>query len=161
LTSDYKSNSIIGLPDIGAHEDQSTTASIATSSTNSNSLSPSAPGCDNSGSTGVPNLFEVRTNKNSATLYFSPPPMPYSSFYVSYSRSPNVWEYGTEYNQGYSGGVLNYTINSLQPNTKYYFKIRSGNGCASGGWGNIMAATTSLSKVFKPYYKNSTSTNIV
>jgi cobalamin biosynthesis Mg chelatase CobN len=33
-------------------------------------------------------------------------------------------------------------VNSLQPNTKYYFKIRSGNGCATGNWSNEISAQT-------------------
>jgi hypothetical protein len=64
-------------------------------------------------------------------------------------------EYGAEFNQGYSGGVLSYTITMLQPNTKYYFKVRAGNGCATGNWGNTMSAsTTSSTTQTKTYYKN-------
>jgi hypothetical protein len=43
----------------------------------------------------------------------------------------------------------------LQPNTKYYFKIRAGNGCATGNWGNTMSAsTTSYTTQTKTNYKN-------
>jgi hypothetical protein len=89
------------------------------------------------------------------TLYFAPPTMPYSSFYIAYSRKPDSWEYGTEFSQGYSGGVIKYTINALQPNTTYYFKVRAGNGCATGNWGNTMTANTLFSQTQnKTYYKN-------
>ena len=129
------------------------------SSSSNNSSSPSAPGCGNNITSDTPNLFEIRTDKDTATLFFSPPPSPYSSFYVAYSRKSDTFEYGTEYNQSYSGGVLKYTISKLQPNTKYYFKIRAGNGCATGNWGNTMvASTTNNSKQTRAFYK---STNIL
>ncbi len=124
------------------------------SSSNANNLS-SAPGCSDSVTNGKPDLFEIRTNDKTATLYFSPPSAPYNSFYIAYSRSPDSWEYGTEFSQQYSDGVLKQTINLLQPNTKYYFKIRAGNGCATGSWGNTMIAqTTSSVGQKKTFYKN-------
>ncbi len=98
--------------------------------------------CNSSVTALVPDLFEVRTTKNTATLYFAPPAGEYSSFYVSYSRYPDYFEYGAEYSQNYSTGVLQYTIGQLQPNTRYYFRIRPGNGCATGNFGNTMTATT-------------------
>ena len=127
-------------------------ATAAPAATVSNSTSTAA-GCGDSASVGAPNLFEIRTTKNTATLFFAPPVMPYSNFYVAFSRKADVWEYGTQYNQGYSGGVLRFTINSLQSNTKYYFKIRSGNGCATAGWSNTMTASTTSSGQ-RTYYKN-------
>lgn len=134
-----------GVYNVGA------TAAPAASVSNSTSTSTAAT-CGDSASVGAPNLFEVRTTKNSATLFFAPPVMPYSNFYVAFSRKADVWEYGTQYNQGYSGGVLQFTVNLLSPNTKYYFKIRSGNGCATGSWSNTMVITTNQ----RTYYKNLT-----
>ena len=66
---------------------------------------------------------------------------------MEYSRKQDSWEYGVEFPQGYSSGVIAYTISMLQPNTKYYFAVRSGNGCATGEWGNTMAAITNSSSV--------------
>jgi len=37
---------------------------------------------------------------------------------------------------GLSSGVVNFTINDLNPDTTYYFKVRGGSGCAPGGWSN-------------------------
>jgi len=124
------------------------------SSSSSSSSSTSPSGCNDSATTGTPDLFEIHTTKSSATLYFAPPVMPYSNFYVAYSRKTDVWEYGTQFNQGQSSGVITYTINALQPNTKYYFKVRPGNGCAAGNSGNTMAATTTSSKQTRTYYKS-------
>jgi hypothetical protein len=126
----------------------------ALTSGGSSNTSVGTPPCNNAVTTGVPDLFEIRTSKNTATLYFAPPIMPYSNFYIAFSRRTDTWEYGTQYNQGYSGGVLSYTINSLQPNTKYYFKLRAGNGCGTGSYGNIMTATTTSSGQTKTYYRN-------
>ena len=130
-------------------------AASSSGTNSSSSSSSSATGCNNSITSGKPDLFEIRVNNKTATLYFTPPTMPYSSFYIAYSRKPDSWEYGTEFNQEYSGGVIKYTINKLSPNTKYYFKMRAGNGCASGNWGNTMTATTtSQVSQSKTFYKN-------
>lgn len=120
-----------------------------------NNSSAGSPVCSDSVTKGTPNLFEIRTTKNTATLYFAPPTMPYSNFYIAYSQKPNIWQYGVQFNQGNSGGVLKYTINKLNPNTKYYFMMRPGSGCMAGNWGNTMtAATTSSNKGQRTYYKN-------
>lgn len=113
-----------------------------------------APSCNNSVTNSKPDLFEIRVNNKTAALYFTPPSGPYNSFYIAYSRKPDSWEYGTEFNQQYSGGVLKQTINLLKPKTKYYFKIRAGNDCATGAWGNTMAITTSSTNQNKTFYKN-------
>jgi hypothetical protein len=134
----------------------SPTAAPESSANNNNSSDSSAgaPSCNESVTGGLPDLFEIRTSKDKATLYFAPPAMPYSNFYIAFSKNKEIWEYGTQYDQDFSPGVLVYTINLLKPNTKYYFKIRPGNKCAPGKWGNIMAATTTNSAKTKTYYKN-------
>ncbi|NCU33416.1 MAG: hypothetical protein EOM23_10935, partial [Candidatus Moranbacteria bacterium] len=136
----------------------STTQAAATSSPTFNTT---PPGCTDTVTSAVPDLFEIRTNKDTMVLYFSPPSGEYSSFYIAFSRDPNKWEYGTEYNQGYYPGVLKYTIHLLDSNTTYYVKIRPGNGCATGNWSNTMTAktTTGSEKVFYKYTKIQTVTS--
>ena len=62
-------------------------------------------------------------------------------------------------------GAIPYTINYLNPATKYYFKVRANNGCMSGEWSNILsiAIPTSSSKAktysYKPVSPNTTGTN--
>lgn len=128
-----------------------------TSSNNNSGTSTAAPaGCSQTIGLGLPDIFEVHTTNKNATLHFAPPNAPYSSFYISYSTKPNLWEHGVEYNQEYSTGAIVYTINELKPNTTYYFRVRSGNGCATGEWGNIISAkTTNSLQAKKVYYKNS------
>jgi hypothetical protein len=124
------------------------------SETVTNTSSGGTSQCANNITSASPNLFEIRTTKDTATLYYAPPLPPYSSFYVAYSQTANVWQYGTQFNQETSNGVLKFTINKLAPNTKYYFKMRAGNGCAAGIWGNTMTAATTNSTKQKTYYKN-------
>jgi hypothetical protein len=133
-----------------------TTNSISSSSSSiSNSSSSTPPQCNDWVTQGTPDLFEIRTSNTTATLYFAPPPAPYSYFYISFSRKPDTFEYGTEFKQDISSGVIKYAVSYLQPNTRYYFKVRAGNGCATGYWGNTLpASTTTYLKQTKTYYKN-------
>lgn len=108
-----------------------------------------------------PDLFEIITNGNSATLYFSPPFGQYSLFYIEYSSRADIWEHGLKIDQGYSNGALKHTVSGLKPNTTYYFRIRAGNGCAAGEWDKkMLAKTTSSSKITKRFYKNMVATMI-
>ena len=136
-------------------------APATTSDATNTSSPPSGPAsstlppvCTKAVPVGPPDLFEIDTTKDSATLYFAPPPMPYSNFYVAYSTKPDSWQFGTQYDQGFSSGALRFTIHALSANTTYYFRVRPGNGCAPGSWGNTMKATTTSSTYPTPYYKN-------
>jgi hypothetical protein len=153
----YNEGEVVSTPT--PSPENTTTNTTGTTNTSSNNSSTLTPGCSNSVTRGTPNLFEIQTTKDTATVYFSPPTAPYSSFYIAYSSKSDYNEYGVEYNQGHSDGALKYTIKSLKPNTKYYFKIRAGNGCATGNWGNTMSAnTTNNTTQTKIYYKNILST---
>jgi hypothetical protein len=109
--------------------------------------------CDAPQPTGAPNLFEVRPGNTSATLYFTPPSLPYNSFYVTYGTGDSAEQYGAEFSQqGLASGALSYTINSLSPNTKYNFKVRAGNICKTGEWSNTVSVkTSSISVVDKAF----------
>ena len=61
--------------------------------------------------------------------------------------------FGTKFAYGNSDGALSYTINDLEKNTTYYFKIRGGNGCMPGEWSNTVAVKTVSSNTVS-YYKN-------
>lgn len=104
------------------------------------SYSPSASFCNDSQPVDAPNLFQIDTTENKATLYFSPVPNN-TRYYISYSTKPIAEEHGTEINLG-SEGVQSWTVNLLAPGTRYYFKVRGQNGCMPGKWSNIRLATT-------------------
>jgi hypothetical protein len=99
--------------------------------------------CEDEAPNAAPELFRIDVTDTTATLYFTPHGKPFNKIYISYWREgyPEN-EYGIEYDYTNDGGVTSYTINHLDPNTTYNFKVRLGNGCAPGPWGNIMQATT-------------------
>ena len=79
--------------------------------------------------------------------------MPYNKYSIAYGYSEGDERFGVEFNQGFSPGVIAYTIYCLSPNTTYYFKVRPGNGCMPGEWGNTMKATTVLGNKVSQYYR--------
>ncbi len=116
--------------------------------------SSSAPSCGDSQPTGTPDLFQIDTNNTQAILYFAPV-SDANNYYISYGEGENTQVHGVQFDSGISTGVLSYTINSLAPNTTYSFKVRGGNGCMPGDWGNTMQVkTTTASQGGMTYYKN-------
>lgn len=104
----------------------------------------------------TPDLFEIDTNKSSATVYYNPPVSGFDKVFISYGYKPDKLIFGIEIPQKPTGGVLNYTVKELLPSTTYYFKIRTGNGCMPGEWSKTMKATTTNSnKLIKKFYANS------
>jgi len=105
----------------------------------------SAPTCNQTPPYDRPNLFQINTTQNSATLYYTPIRDNISYYYVAYDKKAGGISYGVSFDYGSYDGVIDYTIYALQPSTRYYFKIRGGNGCATGPWGNEMSAVTAAS----------------
>jgi hypothetical protein len=132
------------------------TASSSSSDSSLSSSSPPAPSCGDTVSSGTPDLFQIDTNSSQAVLYFTPVNGSVTGYFISYGLSPGKYQYGTKLSSGASTGVLSYTINYLSPNTTYYFKVLSSNGCASGNWSNEMNAKTTKQggKGGISYYKN-------
>lgn len=91
-----------------------------------------------------PVLFQINTTKTSATLYFSPV-LNVDGYSIIYGTKSGSEEHGVVFNDN-TLGVKSYTINHLQPNTNYYFKVAANKGCASGPWSNWMNASTNLFK---------------
>ena len=111
-----------------------------------NAQTPS-PGvsCTNAIPTSAPNLYQVTSAKDSATLYFAPPSSGFDGFTISYGLDQNADAYNATLSQGPTSGAVTYTVNSLTPNTKYYFKVRANNGCAPGPWSNVMSSSSGSS----------------
>ncbi len=89
----------------------------------------------------APNLYQVVAIKDSATLYIAPPSSTFDGFTISYGLDSNANTYNTTFNQGATGAAIKYTVNSLTPNTKYYFKVRANNGCATGPWSSVLSSS--------------------
>jgi len=145
-------------PDMGSYEyspvptPTPVTASTPVSSSGSNGSDVGY--CSKQSPTSSPDLFQIDSGKNTAILYFAPAGMPYDSYNIAYGRSPDKPEYGVEFPQTPSSGVIRYQINALKPNTAYYFTIRAGNGCATGSFSNILRSkTTNNSLAVKKYYR--------
>lgn len=103
--------------------------------------SVNSPVCTDLTPVSVPDLFQIDTTNDSATLYFTPI-IEDNKYFISYSTSENAEEHGAEVILG-TQGVQSYTVNLLNPNTTYYFKVRGQNGCQPGQWSNIKFSTTS------------------
>lgn len=100
------------------------------------------PKCENAIPNKAPDLFRIDSAKNSAKLYFSPVNNAVDHYYIAYGLSEGDERYGVKFDKGYYDGVIDYTVKDLIPNTKYYFKVRAGNGCATGNWSSWLMAKT-------------------
>lgn len=97
--------------------------------------------CTNSVPTVTPWIWQITPNgKDSITLYFTNWSSNVDHFALEYGTAPNNYQYAAANIGG--GGVTSYTVNYLQPNTSYYFRIRAGNGCAVGSWSNETSGKT-------------------
>ena len=115
----------------------------------------SAPSCQDQKPSGLPDLFQINAHATQAILYYAPINDNNSNYYISFSGKPNTYEHGTLTGQGYSTGVLSYTVNYLKPRTVYYFKVRGQNGCMPGAWSNEMKITTTTkTRSGMIYYKS-------
>lgn len=114
----------------------------AVESSSGGSSSPKPPTCEKESPNKAPHLFQIDTSKNSAKLFFSPVNNAVDQYYIAYGFSQGDERFGVKFDKGYYDGVIDYTINELAPNTKYYFKVRAGNGCATGSWSNWLMAKT-------------------
>ncbi len=118
------------------------TAVESSSSGSSSTSSPTTPTCDKQAPDHSPDLFQIDTTKNTAKLFFTPVNNAVDYYYIAYGFTEGDERFGVKFDKGYYDGVIDYTINELAPNTNYYFKVRAGNGCATGSWSNWMLAKT-------------------
>jgi len=109
------------------------------------SPTPASPQCTSTPPSSAPNLYQVVAVKDSATVYFAPPSSNFDGFTISYGLDSNADTYNATFSQGNTGAAVKYTINSLTPNTKYYFKVRANNGCATGPWSNVVNSSNQTS----------------
>jgi hypothetical protein len=89
-------------------------------------------------------LFQIDTTNTTAILYVTPV-KPVSEYIVSYGIGGRTDQYAGLFSSSQTEGVISFTVGSLVANTAYTFKIRGGNGCATGNWSNARTATTSQS----------------
>lgn len=144
-------------PDIGAYESSYDTPTPTPSPTptptpqssssdgsvsSSNSPSGGESMCLSSVPLRAPDLFQIDTTDRSATLYINPLAKPFEYYFISYSVWGHAEQFGVEFPLTESTGVISYTINHLEPNKTYYFKVRSGVSCQTGDWSAVVPAKT-------------------
>ena len=97
----------------------------------------------------APDLFQIDVTKNSAKLYFTPVNNAVSNYTIVYGYERGDERFGVSFPYGVYQGVIDYTINHLAPNTRYYYKVRADNGCRNGYWSETLSARTNWD--FKTY----------
>ena len=103
-------------------------------------MSSVAQACTDVQPQGTPDLFQITSNTDSSTVFFTPI-LGVDKYYLSYSTQESAEEHGAELSLN-SSGVQNFTIEHLQPGEIYYFKVRGQNGCAVGNWSRTVSAVT-------------------
>ena len=118
------------------------TAATSNNSSSSNTSSPSAPSCgDQSPGAKAPWLYgAIAQNGNSILLYFTEADNPVDHYALEFGTKSGEYPWGATNIGG--KGTRTYLVQSLQPNTTYYFKVRGGNGCATGSWSNEISTKT-------------------
>ena len=99
----------------------------------------------------APELFQIDATKTSAKLYFTPVNNAISGYTIIYGTERGRDDFGVSFPHGQYEGVIDFTINALNPDTKYYFRVRADNGCRQGWMSDTMSVTTDLD--FKAYTK--------
>jgi len=121
----------------------------SSNSTDDSSNLVAAPVCSNAIIDGKPDLFQIDTTENTASIYFTPI-LGNSNYFISYSdENSNAEQHGVEVDLG-SLGVQSYTVKLLNPGKTYYFKVRGQNGCMPGEWSNIKQITTTQYQELEP-----------
>lgn len=128
------------------------TPTISNSSTSSTDSSATATpsSCTDNKPGSAPDLFQISTDKTSATVYFAPISGVHT-YFIKYGYTPSDDRFGVEMHDVPSDGVASYRINMLELKTPYYFSIRGANGCMPGDWGAALKTKTSLHK--RIFYK--------
>jgi hypothetical protein len=119
------------------------------SSNSDHSTTPSAPGCsDQAPGAKAPWLHSaIAQNGSSILLYFAAADEPTDHYALEFGTKSGEYPYGSTNIGGKGTGT--YLVQSLQPDTTYYFRVRAGNGCATGSWSNELSAKTKKLVSFK------------
>lgn len=119
-----------------------TSGSHSSSSITTGSTPGAATVCTDTPPTNVPQLLYAALPQNSSSvlLYFSDALGSVDHYTLEYGTSSNIYPYG-QTNIG-TYGIRTYLVKLLNPHTKYYFRVKAANGCASGPWSNEISTTT-------------------
>ncbi len=120
----------------------STSSSNGSTSSSDNSSGVSTPSCnDQPPGSKAPWLYgAVARSATSVEIYFTDADEPYDHYVLEYGTAPGNYQWGATNIGG--KGTRTYVVSWLIPNKTYYFRVRAGNGCATGTWSNELTATT-------------------
>jgi hypothetical protein len=113
--------------------------------------SQSDPGCtDAAPGTKASWLYgAIPQTGTSVTLYFTEASTPVSKYVLEYGTKSGEYKFGVADMGVNQRNQMTYTVSSLSPNTTYYFRIRSDNGCATGPVSNELSVKTTTSVAFR------------
>lgn len=115
---------------------------------------PEAPAqCNNQPPKGDPELFQIDAHKNSADLYFKTTSDGADGYEIFYGLNTNADQYSYHIDYNNHLWITKLTINDLDSNQTYYFKVRAKSGCNAGDFGNTLQMKTTSSGQ-KNYYKS-------
>lgn len=104
--------------------------------------SSSSPECTDTIPLGrVPWLYQANPVDSTSIIFrFVNWQSPVDHFAVEYGVESGNYQFAVG-NIG-NGETTSYTVQELNPNTTYFFRVRSGNGCATGSWSNELSLKT-------------------
>lgn len=82
----------------------------------------------------------VPVDGNTVEIYFTQAQDPFDHYTLEYGLASDNYQYGITSFGDHSTGTV--TVSLLTPNTTYYFRVRAGNGCATGVWSSEVSAKT-------------------
>lgn len=131
-----------GEYNVGEVTPTSTPTPTPTPTTATSSSSPAGPPvCNDTKPGSAPWLYAASAKSNDAILLqFTESADPVSEYVLEYGTEPGKYQFAMSNIGG--KGTKSYLVASLSPNTTYYFRVRAGNGCATGDWSNELSAKT-------------------
>jgi len=126
----------------GCNPTPTPTTSVTTSTTTTSTTS--APSCgDQAPGAKAPWLYgAIAQDSDSVLLYFTEADNPVNKYVLEYGTKSGDYPYGVQDMGVNSRGQMTFLVKSLSASTTYYFKVRGGNGCATGSWSNEISAKT-------------------
>lgn len=106
----------------------------------SEGTSNSSPVCSFISPHAAPQLLSLVSGMTTVQLYWSPVNDNTDSYAIEYGTNSGEYQWGVSSVPGKE--TTKFLIGSLKPNTKYFFRMRAGNGCATGPWSAESAIIT-------------------